>query len=63
MVTLDGSNSFDPNGSIVSYVWEEGNTTLSTQAVFSSSDFSLGTHTLNLTVTDNDGNVASDSVT
>ncbi len=62
MVTLDGSNSFDPNGNIVSYVWEEGNTTLSTQATFSTSNFSLGTHTLNLTVTDNDGNVSSDSM-
>lgn len=56
--TLDGSNSTDPNGEIVSYDWsneQNGNaSTLSFSAV--------GTYTATLTVTDNDGFIASDEI-
>jgi len=62
-VTLNGSGSNDPDGTIVSYEWKEGSTVLSTAVSFSKSDFSVGTHTITLTVTDNDGASASDSVT
>ncbi len=62
-VTLDGSGSYDKDGSVTSYLWQEGTQTLSTDASFSKSDFSVGTHTVTLTVTDNEGGVsASDSV-
>ncbi len=61
-VTLDGSGSYDPDGSIVSYLWTEGDTTLSTSATFTRSDFGVGQHTLTLTVTDNNGTTARDTV-
>ena len=60
-VTLDGSASSDADGTISSYLWEEGNTVLSHEMVFSKSDFSIGTHTIILTVTDNDGATDSNS--
>ena len=61
-VTFDATNSFDPNGKIVSYLWSEGDTTLSTKAIFEKSDFTLGTHLVTLKVVDNDGNEANDTV-
>lgn len=54
VVTLDGSASFDPDGSIVSYEWriEEGLiATGSNPAVL----FGVGTHSVTLRVTDDDG--------
>ena len=62
VVTFDGSKSFDPDGNITSFVWSENNVTLSTEAVFSIFDFTLGTHSITLTVTDNDGNVATNAM-
>ena len=61
-VTLDGSGSYDPDGTIVSYVWaaEEGNQ-LSTEVLFTH-DFAVGTYTVTLTVTDDDGATDSDEV-
>jgi len=53
------NRSYDVDGSIVAYVWQEGNVTLSNQASFIKTDFTLGQHTLTLTVTDNDGLSAS----
>ncbi|MBI2621547.1 MAG: S8 family serine peptidase [Candidatus Levybacteria bacterium] len=60
-VTLDGSGSYDPDGSIVSYDWYEGGIWLGSGATLTV-DFALGTHTVTLTVTDNDGASASDDV-
>ena len=54
-VTFDGSGSSDSDGSIASYEWKEGSTTLSTQQSFTTSSLAVGTHTITLTVTDNDG--------
>ena len=62
-ITLDGSASSDPDGTIASYAWKEGATTLSTSESFVKSDFTSGEHTVTLTVTDDDGATASDSVT
>ena len=60
-VTLDGSASTDPDGTITAYVWKEGSTTLSTKVSFDKI-FSVGTHTVTLTVTDNDGATRTDSM-
>ncbi len=61
-VTLNGADSNDTDGTIVSYLWQEGNTTLSTAVTFTKSDFSVGTHTVTLTVTDDDNATGSDTV-
>ena len=62
-VTLNASNSSDSDGSIVSYSWVEGSTTLSTAASFSKSNFTEGSHNITLTVTDNDGATGTDNIT
>jgi hypothetical protein len=61
-VTLDGAGSSDPDGDKLTYRWEEGNTTLGT-GVTLSRGFSVGSHTLTLTVTDPRGASATDAVT
>jgi hypothetical protein len=60
-VTLDGTGSSDTDGTIVSFEWEEGGATIAAGATPSVS-LSVGTHMIALTVTDNDGATASDSV-
>jgi hypothetical protein len=60
-VTLNGSGSYDPDGSIVSYLWKEGNVTVGNSAVIEAT-LSVGTHTITLTVTDNDGLSSSDTM-
>jgi len=60
-VTLDGSDSYDLDGSIVSYQWKEGETVLSNSASFTQS-FTLGPHFITLIVTDNDGLTDDDSL-
>jgi thermitase len=61
MVTLDGSASADPDGSIVAYEWREGPTSIAfgaTPDVW----LSVGTHTLTLQATDNYGAIGADTV-
>jgi len=60
-VILDGSTSYDSDGTISSYEWTEGATLLGTTAQITY-DFTVGTHTVTLTVTDNDGATGSDDV-
>ena len=60
-VTLDGSGSFDPAGSIVNYVWNEGGGQIAT-GVNPPVKLNLGTHNIDLTVTDDDGATDTDQV-
>lgn len=60
-VTLDGSASFDVDGSIVSYEWSDGETIVSTSAAFTQV-FAVGNYVRTLTVTDNEGASSSDTV-
>ncbi len=61
LVTLDGSASSDRDGSVVSHEWREGDTPIATGAT-AAVWLSVGTHTLTLEVTDDDGGSATDSV-
>jgi len=61
-VTLDGSDSFDPDGTISGYSWAEGASEIGT-GVKSTISLSEGIHLITLTVTDNDGATNDDQVT
>lgn len=61
-VSLNASGSSDSDGTIVSYQWKDGSTILSTKSSFSTDGFSTGTHTITLTVTDDDGATGTDTV-
>ncbi|MBV1873697.1 MAG: hypothetical protein KUG80_02890, partial [Gammaproteobacteria bacterium] len=51
-VNFDGSGSADADGTIDSYIWTtEDDTEIATTATFSKNDFTVGTHTITLTVT------------
>jgi alpha-mannosidase len=60
-VTLDASTSADPDGSIVDYVWSENGITLAT-GVRAELAFGVGSHSILLTVTDDQGSVSKDRV-
>ena len=60
-VTLDGSASYDPDGSIVAYQWKEGAAVLGTENTLTYTT-NVGVHTVTLTVTDNGGATATDDV-
>ncbi|MFI0428880.1 leucine-rich repeat domain-containing protein [Mariniflexile sp. HMF6888] len=66
--TLDGSQSFDSDGTIVSYLWTKvsgGTVTFSDANIVNPqvTDLEEGTYVFQLTVTDNDGLTATDTVT
>ena len=58
---LDGSGSGDVDGTIASWVWEEGEATIATGETAEVS-LALGEHTITLTVTDNQGAIGTDTV-
>jgi calcineurin-like phosphoesterase family protein/K319-like protein/purple acid phosphatase-like protein len=60
-VTLNGSTSSDPDGTIASYVWKEGATQIATGAT-PAVTLAVGSHTITLTVTDNLGATATDTM-
>ena len=62
LVTLDGSNSSDSDGNIQSYAWTEDGVQLSDRPVFNKIDFTVGTHTIILSITDNGGKITQDTV-
>ena len=62
-VTLDGSGSSDSDGSIVSWNWSDGsNTWTGVNPTISTSGWSVGSHTITLTVEDDDGATDTDTV-
>ena len=61
LVSLDGSASHDDNGTIVAYEWREGATVIGSSVTLTV-PLAIGTHTLTLEVTDNDGRTATDTV-
>ena len=61
VVTLNGSGSTDSDGTIVSYSWIEGSSEIATDAT-STVDLGVGIHNITLTVTDDDGATAFDTV-
>jgi len=60
-VQLDGRLTYDPDNNISSYVWKEGVTTIGTGS-YPMVSFSIGTHTVTLTVTANDLSTTTDDV-
>ncbi len=60
-ITITGTAS-DSDGSIVAYEWREGSKVLADTATFDYLPTVAGNHTLTLTVTDDDGVTASDSI-
>ncbi|MFC1968443.1 S8 family serine peptidase [Chloroflexota bacterium] len=60
-VTLNGSASNDPDGTIVSYAWSEGGSPIGTGESLTR-NFDVGTHTVTLTVTDDVGATDTDEV-
>ncbi|MGZ5482172.1 MAG: PKD domain-containing protein, partial [Pyrinomonadaceae bacterium] len=58
-VTFNGSGSFDPDGTIISYSWTFGDGTNGSGATPTHTYASAGTHTAALTVADNSGNAGS----
>jgi len=60
-VSLNGAASSDPDGTISSYSWSEGASTIATGPT-PTVTFAVGTHTVTLTVTDNGGATSTDQV-
>jgi hypothetical protein len=61
-VVLSAAGSSDSDGSIVTYTWREGATVIAS-GINPSVSLPVGVHTLDLTVTDNEGRTGTDSVT
>lgn len=60
-VMLDGSQSYDPDGNIVSYEWYDGSTLIATGKTGYVTLFE-GVHSIILKVTDDDGAIAFDTI-
>lgn len=60
-VSFDATSSSDPDGNLVSYAWEFGDSEVGSGATASHVYGSAGTYTVILTVTDDDGATASTS--
>ncbi|MDA0196775.1 MAG: PKD domain-containing protein [Bacteroidetes bacterium] len=60
-ISLDGSMSNDPDGNIISFEWILDDEVIGTDEIISHV-FSLGSHTVKLTVTDNDDNKSTEQI-
>ena len=61
MITLNGTESSNSDDAISTYEWKEGDLLLGIDSLLITS-FSIGTHTVSLTVKDNAGLIDSDDV-
>lgn len=61
-VYLDGTASFDPEGGALTYVWSLDGTQIATGATATVGPFAVGDHIVTLTVTDDIGKSATDSM-
>ena len=61
-VSFSGALSSSEDGNIISYIWKEGDEILSNEMSFTKDDFTVGTHIITLTVTDDKGRSASDEM-
>jgi PKD repeat protein len=62
-VSVDGSASSDPDGTIASYAWNWGDSSTGTGATASHTYAAAGTYTITLTVTDNTGGTGGTATT
>ena len=62
-ITFDGSGSYDPDGNIVSWEWDFGDTTTGSGETTTHAYSSPGDYTVTLTVTDDDSGVDTDTTT
>jgi len=62
LVTFDANNSHDPDGNILTYEWRENGILLSSSIKFSINTLSVGIHTIELTVMDDDGLTGTDTI-
>ena len=59
VIRFNASVSYDPDGSVVSYFWDFGDGTNASGVIVDHAYTNVGTYTVTLTVTDNDGATAS----
>lgn len=62
LITFDGSNSYDPDGTIVKWEWNFGNGVTKSGSIVTNSYSKRGTYTVTLTVTDDKGATGSAAV-
>ncbi len=60
---FNSTGSEDSDGAIVGYLWKDGSKVIARVPSFDKGDFSVGMHEVTLTVIDDDGATATDSVT
>jgi hypothetical protein len=61
-ITIDGGASFDPENTVLTFVWSLDGVEVATGPQYTAGPFGVGTHTVTLTVTDREGASASDDM-